>query len=32
MVSILPDVKLDDVIQKPVNQQDFTNYVNAALP
>jgi hypothetical protein len=24
-------VKLDDVIQKPVNQQDFTNYVNAAL-
>lgn len=31
MVSILPDVKLDDVIQKPVNQQDFTNYVKATL-
>ena len=30
MVSILPGVKLDDVIQKPVNQQDFTNYVNAS--
>jgi CheY-like chemotaxis protein len=31
MVSILPGVKLDDVIQKPVNQEHFTNYVKAAL-
>jgi two-component system, OmpR family, response regulator ChvI len=31
MVSILPDVKLDDVIQKPVNQEHFVNNVKAVL-
>ena len=31
MVSILPDVKLDDVIRKPVEQQYFLKKVNAAI-
>jgi two-component system, OmpR family, response regulator ChvI len=31
MVSILPGVKLDDVIQKPVNQEHFVNNVKAVL-
>jgi two-component system, OmpR family, response regulator ChvI len=31
MVSILPGVKLEDVIQKPVNQENFVNNVKAAL-
>jgi CheY-like chemotaxis protein len=31
MVSILPGVKLDDVIQKPVNQVHFVNKVKAAF-
>jgi hypothetical protein len=31
MVSILPDVKLEDVIQEPVNQENFVNNVKAAL-
>ena len=31
MVSILPDVKLDDVIRKPVEQEYFLKKVNAAI-
>ena len=31
MVSILPGVKIEDVIQKPVNQENFSNKVKAAL-
>jgi two-component system, OmpR family, response regulator ChvI len=31
MVSILPGVKIEDVIQKPVNQENFSNNVKAAL-
>jgi two-component system, OmpR family, response regulator ChvI len=31
MVSILPGMKLDDIIQKPTNQEHFVNKVKAAL-
>ena len=31
MVSILPDVKLDDVIRKPVEQDQFLNKLKAVL-
>src|SRR6187200_3491549 len=31
MVSILPGVKIEDVIQKPVNQENFSNKVKATL-
>jgi two-component system response regulator ChvI len=31
MVSILPGVKIEDVIQKPVNQEHFLNKVKAAI-
>jgi DNA-binding response OmpR family regulator len=31
MVSILPGVKIEDVIQKPVNQEHFSNKVKAAF-
>ena len=32
MVSILPGVKLEDAIEKPVAQENFVNNVKAALP
>ncbi|MBV9177999.1 MAG: response regulator [Nitrososphaeraceae archaeon] len=31
MVSILPGVKIEDIIQKPVNQEHFLNKVKATL-
>jgi two-component system response regulator ChvI len=31
MISILPDVKLDDVIRKPVEQDQFLNKLKAVL-
>jgi hypothetical protein len=32
MVSMLPNVQLEDVIGKPVDQENFVNNVKAALP
>ena len=31
MVSILPGMKLEDIIQKPVNQEHFVNKVKSAF-